>query len=873
MATRVIRILLLLCIPLALLEAWWLTPDREYYKEMDFAVFYSAGRMFLHGQNPFDRNTAEDVWINAGGDEDVMDVIWGPRDPDHPADHWLPVELIPPGLAVFSFFSVVPVPIAWPLWNVIVGFLFLGQLYATVRLMRRPLWDIASLVMILFTILLEPLHIGLANGQPTVPTISLLILALWWNTINRQGFAGIAFAIATALKPQVAAPFVLLFIYQGKWKTIGVAAGLGLLLTLVAVVQLQVHHPQWLGSWISEVRFAEHPGGIDDARTSNPGRNDLLYLALLGHLLTDNATIVNLLSFTIFTILVASLFVIARHRKESLAMMAGFSMLALLPMYHRFYDAGLVALPVAWALCNLRGRVRIPAILLLLTACAFLIPSDWLNRLFRDPTQATMHAWWFNGLAEPHHVWELLVIFSLLFAGVLKTRFIYESPTVPATSFNRETWRVHGVRIAIACLIPFAISEAWWITPDHDSYKQMDFAVYYTAANMFIHGQNPYDRPHAEDAWTNAGGDYDTMDCVLGANPYDENDPGGHWLPINLIPPALVVVAPLGLLGEPSAWVIWNGIVFFLLIGQAFAVTRLMKKPIWHPMTLVVIVLTILLEPLHIGLANGQPAVPAIALLLIALWLATLDWQITAGIALTIATTLKPQLAGLFVIYFLWQRRWKTVGVAAGLGMLLTVIAIIPMQLHGFHWFHDWLSELRFAELPGGLNDTRKANSGRNDMLNLQILFHLLSDNAAVINILAALVSIGLGAMIFVFTDKRRNSLIALSAFSVLALLPIYHRLYDAGVLMIPIAWAVCNFNSVHRWPARILLLILPAFFLDEQWLSDQFAYSDSHLEIQSRWWFDTLAEPHHVWELLLIFACLAYAAASEKTGIVQIDD
>jgi hypothetical protein len=856
-----LRIALVVLIPLALLEAWWLTPDRDYYKEMDFAVFYSAGRMFSHGQNPFDRARAEDVWLAAGGHIDVMDVIWGPRDPDHPADHWLPIELIPPGLAVFSVISFFPVPTAWVLWNVIVAVLFLGQLYAMVRLMRRPLWDSASLAMILFTILLEPLHIGLANGQPTAPTISLIVLALYFSQFDRQLLAGIAFAIATALKPQVAAPFVMLFIYQGKWKTVWTAAALGFALTLIAVIQLQVHDPHWLASWISEVRFAELPGGIDDARVSNPGRNDLLYLALLGHLFTDDARIVNALSFTIFALLVALLFFAGRRRKQSLAMMAAFSMLVLLPMYHRYYDAGLVALPVAWALCNLRGNTRFAAVGSLLVSCAYLIPADWLNKQFRNPSAATLHAWWFNALAEPHHVWELLFVFGCLLVGVLRTRNQPEAAPVPF--ITRQTLITHGSRMLILALIPLALCEAWWTTPSRDDgYKQMDFAMYYTASRMFVHASNPYDRTKAEDVWTDAGGDDDVMFAALGYNTYDEEHPGSYWLPINLIPPALAVIAPFALFGVNTAWPMWNIVVALLLLGQTFALIRLMGKPIWHPLSLIAIIVTILLEPLHIGLANGQPAVPAVSLIVISLWLARVRWQVCAGVALAIATSLKPQLAGPFALYFVWQRDWKTVVTAAIVGVSLALLAILPMQAHGIHWLAGWLGEVKYAEVAGGINDARVADAGRHDMIHLQVLLHLLSDNATLVNVLSGIVTLGLGVMLYMYCRSHRASLAPLAAFSVLALLPVYHRLYDAGILVLPVAWALCHLTGPHRWLARLMLLVIPAFFIDEQWLDGLFVAGGNNPNISDKWWFNALAEPHHVWELLVIFACVIVAIA-----------
>jgi hypothetical protein len=359
------------------------------------------------------------------------------------------------------------------------------------------------------------------------------------------------------------------------------------------------------------------------------------------------------------------------------------------------------------------------------------------------------------------------------------------------------------------------------------------------------------------------------MDMVLGPNPYDPDNPGGHWLPINLIPPALTLLAPFALLEVGHAWLLWNAIVLLLWIVQTIMVIRLMEKPIWHPASLSFIVISILLDPLHIGLANGQPAVPAVSLVVISIWLARNDWQIASGIALAIATALKPQLAAPFVIYFLWQRSWKTVGSAAAAGILLSLLAIVPMQLHGIHWMHDWIGEVRYAELPGGINDARLDNTGRHDMIHLQTLLHVFSDNALLINSFATLVVFCLGCLLFIRARSERSGLAAVAAFSILALLFMYNRFYDAGILVLPIGWAVCNVTGPARWPARILLLIVPAFFIDQEWLDALFVRSDSYPQIQSAWWFNTLAEPHHVWELLAIFACIcvALAAANPSDG------
>jgi arabinofuranan 3-O-arabinosyltransferase len=877
---RILRVLLVVLIPLALLEAWWVMPSRdpdaENWKEMDFAVFYTAGRMFAFGADPYDRADAEQVWRNAGGDDDVMDVVWGPfwgdwSIPADRAEHWLPVELIPPGLTVMMPFSILPVPLAWATWNVVVVVLLLGQLYATTRLMRRPHWDAASLAAILFTILLEPLHVGLANGQPTVPAVSLIVLALYWATSGREAWAGAAFAVATALKPQLAAPFVLLFMFQGKWRTVVVAAVIGAALTWAAAVPMQVQHPHWLHSWAGQLNAAEGAGNIDSARVDNPGRNDLLNLALIGHLFTGNALVVNGATLSLFFVAVAVLFRLNRHRRESLGTTAAFAVLVLLPMYHRFYDAGILVLAVGWALVHLRDRARWWAGGVLAVAAAFWVSENRLDHLFVSVTNAhgywVVHdpafarritsSWWFDRLAQPHHAWELLAILGCLCAGLLRLRGQPE-PARPPGLMDHGVWERHRLRLAVALLVPLAALDAWWISPDREVYKELDFAMYYTASRTFVHGGNPYDRAHAFATWTAADGDDDIMDYVLGPNPYDDEHPEDYWLPINCIPPALVVIAPFALLKVPVAWPAWNVVVGLLLLGQGLAVARLMRVPLWSVAALAMVIATILLDPLHVGLANGQPAVPAVSLTILACWLAVANWQLTAGVALAVATALKPQLAGPFALLFLWQRRFRAVVAAAVVGGVLTLAAVLPMTARHVPWLAGWAEEVHYAELPGGINDARRADRGRHDMVHLQVLMHTFTDNATAANAMTLLAVAGLGWALVWAGRGRPRELPTIAAFAILALLVAYHRLYDAGILVLPIGWAILSCRGgVARWPARVVLLLACVYCVQQEWLDQQFFGAAGRQPLSSAWWFDLFAEPHHQWELLAMFGCM----------------
>jgi hypothetical protein len=431
------------------------------------------------------------------------------------------------------------------------------------------------------------------------------------------------------------------------------------------------------------------------------------------------------------------------------------------------------------------------------------------------------------------------------------------------------------LRIVLALLIPLAFWEAWAITPGGDYYKPMDFAMYYTAGKMFIRGMNPYDRIHAEDVWDQADPKsdfYDVMDFVFGPNTYDPSQPGAHWLPVNLIPPAFVVTAPFALLNVPAAWTAWNIVIGLLLAGQLFAITRLMNRPFWDAATLGLIIIELLMDPLHVGLANGQPAVPAIALTIISLWLMKIDKQKLAGIALAIATALKPQLAGPFVIYFLWQRKYKAVGTAAVTGLVLFLIAVVPLQIRGIHWLGNWMEEVNYAERPGGINDARVHNIGRQDMIHLQILLHIITDDARQINAMAAILVCCFAGILLSKATNQKDQLAPLAGFATLALLPVYHRMYDAGILMLVIAWAMTNLTTRHRWRATISLVFLSGFFVSQAEYEVIFQGWEAKVWILQSWWFNLFLEPHYSLQLLGIFFSILSAvwvdAASEKAPV-----
>src|SRR5206468_4015893 len=119
---------------------------------------------------------------------------------------------------------------------------------------------------------------------------------------------------------------------------------------------------------------------------------------------------------------------------------------------------------------------------------------------------------------------------------------------------------------------------------------------------------------------------------------------------------------------------------------------------------------------------------------------------------------------------------------------------------------------------PDGMNDARVGNWGRCDMLQLQLLSYSFTDNAKIANATAWAIVVALAAL-YVRTGRNSRDTLGLSAAAgILALLAVYHRLYDAGIIALAIAWGLRNLNGTTRWLGRAVLLLIFPFMIREIW-------------------------------------------------------
>lgn len=158
--------------------------------------------------------------------------------------------LHPPLLAwIFAPLTVFPEPVAYVLWTAIsvAALVFAWHLAA-------PYQGLAKLTLLLVAIGLWPVMQAFYYGQPTFLVIALVAVAWWLSRRDQMLAAGIALALATALKPQVVFMIPICLLVAGRFKAVVGWAGACAVLAALSAVALG---PAGLASYWEALRLGQ----------------------------------------------------------------------------------------------------------------------------------------------------------------------------------------------------------------------------------------------------------------------------------------------------------------------------------------------------------------------------------------------------------------------------------------------------------------------------------------------------------------------------------------------------------------------------------------------------------------------------------------
>lgn len=275
----------------------------------------------------------------------------------------------------------------------------------------------------------------------------------------------------------------------------------------------------------------------------------------------------------------------------------------------------------------------------------------------------------------------------------------------------------------------------------------------------------------------------------------------------------------------------------------------------WNePRTYVFCALLLGLAPFHTGMAAGSIAIVVVATTAVVYLAAERRQDILAGTLLAIAVSLKPQIGLPFLLYFLVCRRWRLAGTALGIVALVAAVAVLRLTIAGTPWFENYLYDNYMLFSRGSLGDFTEANPIRFGLVNLQVLLYVILHDRAIANGLALAVGVIAGLWWFFLLNRRSGSgqqLLALSTLVAISLLPIYHRFYDASLLVFPLAWTLTDLTGELRSLGRIAFFLILPFLAPGGTLLEQIQLRGYvSIAVRGAWWWNAMVMPHQVWFL-----------------------
>ena len=414
---RALRILAWAALILAVAYFLWRGVWRGNGDQGDLAVGFSAARAWLLGHDPYDVAVLNHDLFLAGGANLANSSLL-----EHLRNVYFPATL-----PVFVPLALV----SWPEAKVLALLINVGaSLFIALGLGHLLGWRLTSskaLALTAFVLALAPVHTTIADGQTGLVATAAVVAAMLLERSGRGTASGVMYGLATAIKIQIGLPFVAYLLWRRRWAPALASCSTLVGLTVLSVVRMQVAAAPWLSGWLTNMSWLSRPGGINDPSVQNPDRFTLINLQYPLSTLIANAALVELMTLTVVGVAALAFIWLRRGRDPhpDLLSLAVVAVLGLLVAYHRYYDAVLLAIPIAWA-CSAIGTPRWRQGVVVLALCAdFTLPFQSALNSFQQrgilPSWLTGGVFW-NAVVLAQFAWALVLMASVLLVAAARDR-------------------------------------------------------------------------------------------------------------------------------------------------------------------------------------------------------------------------------------------------------------------------------------------------------------------------------------------------------------------------------------------------------------------------------------------------------------------
>lgn len=379
----------------------------------DFLSPYVQTKVWLGGQNPYDLDVLARAWPYQNSSLQHNLISRGIPSP-YPLTGF-------PLLAPFAAFSWNRANLLWQLSEM---FFFVLLLTSWLYIAKNDAEQNFMYLLVPAALAFAPFHTGLAVENVALTALALATSAIACEQRKHRVLAGLLLGCGLALKPTVAIPALAYFLTRKRWSSVFASTATCLALLLVASGRMMLSGTEWLPTYLENGKHLFDAGTIYDFSGTNPLRFDLVNAQVIFAQLTTRALA------QYFAMGIAGLAVLGwlgwrtRWRADQpLLDLSLLSVVMLVPVYHRFYDAALLVFPMAWAITNLRGTLAHSARTVLIASTPFLIPGAAVLRWLEESNDwiATLsRSWWWNVFVAAHQAWLILIILTALLLAVRK---------------------------------------------------------------------------------------------------------------------------------------------------------------------------------------------------------------------------------------------------------------------------------------------------------------------------------------------------------------------------------------------------------------------------------------------------------------------
>lgn len=366
-----------------------------------------------------------------------------------------------------------------------------------------------------------------------------------------------------------------------------------------------------------------------------------------------------------------------------------------------------------------------------------------------------------------------------------------------------------------------------------------DFLVVHNAVQTYQDGENPYVQEEVLHA-AEAHGRRWRLHELLNAR-------------LLYAPGFLTVFAPMGWLGDgPGGTAIWIVLQFLAFAGLAAACAHLcgLDRALWP----IFGAFSLFWAPVHTNIALGQPSIVfALFTAVFLLYLKTnRDGLNIFALGLLF---IKPSLAAPSAVVAAFHRKWKVLALGCAVGVALC--APFLLRYGPVESVDSYGSAITAVSQPGGDADDSRQNPFRFDLINLRSWLYAWELPAVLTELLNGAYLGFLCTILYRYRGTARDGPsqgVYWTLAAVFICLALYHRFYDAALLLVAVAAALALHRSQPRRAGAMAVLLLPFTVPGTAFLG--LAIGD---HAASSPWIEALIVRHQVLALIVLGLCCAW--------------